>query len=202
MRFKLFSTEIRVSYLLICLAAISIILSFFDSFLWCVTAVILHEAGHIFAMCSFGFPPEKVKISLFEISIVDRKRQKRTFKQNFLIIFSGPFANFICFILFYLLYLLGSDILFNPAMANLSVGIFNLLPVLSLDGGQLLYLVLCRFFSDCISERVVNIISFIILFPLSALGFFLLINSKYNFSLLLVCFYIVLSLMLKNNRYF
>lgn len=202
MKLRILKTEITISYLIICVASICIIAGIFDSFLYCLFAIIIHESGHIILMCIFGYAPEKIKISLFEISISDRKRQERSFIQNFLIIFFGPFSNFICFILFYLLYLIGNDFFLYPAAANLSVGLFNVLPVMSLDGGQLLYLVLCRFFSESISQRVVNVITFIIIFPLAFFGFVLLFNSKYNFSLLIVCIYLVLSLLCRNNKYF
>lgn len=202
MKLRILKTEITISYLIICVASICIIAGIFDSFLYCLFAIIIHESGHIILMCIFGYAPEKIKISLFEISISDRKRQERSFIQNFLIIFFGPFSNFICFILFYLLYLIGNDFFLYAAAANLSVGLFNILPVMSLDGGQLLYLVLCRFFSESISRRVVNVITFIIIFPLAFFGFILLFNSKYNFSLLIVCIYLVLSLLCRNNKYF
>lgn len=202
MKLRILKTEITISYLIICVASICIIAGIFDSFLYCLFAIIIHESGHIILMCIFGYAPEKIKISLFEISISDRKRQERSFIQNFLIIFFGPFSNFICFILFYLLYLIGNDFFLYAAAANLSVGLFNILPVMSLDGGQLLYLVLCRFFSESISQRVVNVITFIIIFPLAFFGFILLFNSKYNFSLLIVCIYLVLSLLCRNNKYF
>lgn len=202
MKLRILKTEITISYLIICVASICIIAGIFDSFLYCLFAIIIHESGHIILMCIFGYAPEKIKISLFEISISDRKRQERSFIQNFLIIFFGPFSNFICFILFYLLYLIGNDFFLYPAAANLSVGLFNVLPVMSLDGGQLLYLVLCRFFSESISQRVVNVITFIIIFPLAFFGFVLLFNSKYNFSLLIVCIYLVLSLLCRNSKYF
>ena len=202
MKFRVLKTEITISYLIICTASICIIAGIFDSFLYCLFAIIIHETGHIILMCIFGYAPEKIKISLFEISISDRKRQERSFIQNFLIIFFGPFANFIFFILFYLLYLIGNDYFLYFAAANFSVGLFNILPVMSLDGGQLLYLILSRFFSDTGSQRIVNVITFIIIFPLASLGFILLFNSKYNFSLLIVCIYLVFSLICKNNMYF
>ncbi|MCI2112819.1 MAG: site-2 protease family protein [Ruminococcus sp.] len=82
------------------------------------------------------------------------------------------------------------------------MGLFNILPVMSLDGGQLLYLILSRFFSDTVSQRIVNVITFIIIFPLATFGFILLFNSKYNFSLLIVCIYLVFSLICRNNKYF
>ena len=202
MKFRIHKTEIIISYLIICIASVCIIAGAFDGFLYCLFAIIIHELGHITLMCIFGYPPEKIKISLFEISISDEKRQERNFIQNFLIIFFGPFSNFICFILFYLLYLIGNDFFLYPAAANLSVGLFNILPVMSLDGGQLLYLILSRFFSDTVSQRIVNVITFLIIFPLAFFGFILLFNSKYNFSLLIVCTYLVFSLICKNNKYY
>ena len=202
MKFKIFSTEVTVSFQLVCFVAITLIAGVFEGFFCCLVSVIIHEAGHIIAMCVFGFAPDKIKISLFEISINDKARHKRTFWQNLIIIFFGPFINFICFILIYLLYLMGNRAFYPFAIANLSVGLFNTLPVLSLDGGQLLYAILRRFLTDDISEKIVNIITFIFLFPLFALGFLLLFKSKYNFSLLIVCVYLVFSLVCKNNRYY
>lgn len=202
MKFKIFATEVTISFQLICFAAINLIIGFFQTFLYCLLAVIIHESGHIMAMHLFGFAPDKIKISLFEISINDNARHKRKFFQNFIIIFWGPFINFICFILIYLLYLMGNKDFYPFAIANLSVGLFNIMPVLSLDGGQLLYIILRRFLSDSTSEKVVDVITFLFLFPMFALGFLLLFKSKYNFSLLIVCVYLVFSLILKDNRYY
>ncbi len=202
MRFKIRSTQIELSYTLICFAAIGIIITSFEGFLFCLLSIIIHEAGHLTAMCILGFPPERIKLSIFEISISDNGRYCRRFFDNFLIILCGPLFNFICFTLLYLLYLLHYDVLFPFAAVNLSVGLFNMLPVMSLDGGQLLYLILSRRLSEKSAEKVVNIITFIFIFPLAALGFLLLFKSKYNFSLLFVCVYLIFSLIFKKNRYF
>jgi len=202
MRFNFLKIRFEISYLLMCVLAILVIAECFCNFFWCIGAVIIHELGHIVPMCIFGYSPEKIKISMFEISISDNSRQKRSFWQNFFIILFGPFVNFICFISFYLLYLYGKDFYLPIAIANLSVGLFNFMPVLSLDGGQLLYLVLCRKITDTNAERTVDILTVVFIFPMFALGFLLLFNSKYNFSLLFVCVYLVFSLVLKNNRYY
>ncbi len=202
MKLKIFSTDVTISYMLICLFAVSIITGVAQGFIFCFLSVIIHEIGHLIPMCKFGYYPEKIRISLFEISICDNCRQKRSNKQNFLIILFGPIANLICFILFFLLYLLGNNIFMVFAFTNLSACLFNLLPVMSLDGGQLMYLLLCKHLNDRASERIVDVTTFIILFPLSAIGFLILFNSKYNFSLLFVCIYLVLSLVCRNNRYY
>lgn len=199
MKLKIHNTEIIISYTLICFAAICVVCGVFKGFVWCLMAVLLHEIGHLIPMAIFGSLPDRVKISLFEISISDSKRLVRTTKQNIIIIFSGPFANFICFILFYLLYLICSGIFLPLAIVNLFTGLFNMLPVLSLDGGQLLYILLCRHFDRYKAQRIVNIITFIFIFPIAVLGFMLLFSTKYNFSLLAVCVYLVLSLVLKRD---
>ncbi len=202
MRFKICSTQIELSYTLICFAAIGIIVTSFKGFLFCFLSLIIHEAGHLTAMSILGFSPKRIKLSPFEISISDNSRYCRRFFDNFLIILCGPLFNFICFTLLYLLYLLCYDALFPFAAVNLSVGLFNILPVMSLDGGQLLYLILSRRLSEESAEKVVNIITFVFIFPLAALGFLLLFKSRYNFSLLFVCVYLIFSLVFKQNRCF
>lgn len=202
MRLKYKKTEITLSYTLICVAALCIIMGEFEKYLFCVVAVILHETGHLIPMKFFGKIPDKIKIMLFEIYISDRFREERTRKQNIIIILFGPFVNFICFILFFLIYLVCGGVFLNLAIANLSVGLFNIMPVITLDGGQLLFLILTQRLTEESAQRVVNIITFIFIFPLFVLGFVLLFYSKYNFSLLFVCIYLILSLLCKNNRYY
>ena len=201
MKLKIADVPVEISYTLICIAAICIILNIFEGLVWCALAVIIHESGHLLAMLKCGHAPERIKISAFEIKIFDSKRQSRSEKQNFFIIFSGPAVNFICFIPFYLLYLLGNEFVLPFAISNLSVGLFNLLPVLSLDGGQLIFIILRQRVGADKAERIVDIITFITIFPLAALGFIVLFDSKYNFSLLFVCVYLIISLLTRGNRY-
>ena len=202
MKFELFRIKFSVSYPLLCLIAVCIILDIFSGFVMCCFAVLIHESGHLIMMLIFGCKPRKINISLFEIAINDDNRQEKSNLQNFLIIFFGPFANFICFILIFLLYLFSGTDFLKFAYVNLSLCILNLLPVISFDGGQMLYLLLSIRFCSRTAEKAVNIITFIALFPIAVLGFVILFNSDYNFSLLFVCGYIILSLIFKNNRYF
>ncbi len=201
MKLKIADVPVEISYTLICIAAVCVILNIFEGLVWCALAVIIHESGHLLAMLKCGHAPERIKISAFEIKIFDSKRQSRSEKQNFFIIFSGPAVNFICFIPFYLLYLLGNEYVLPFAISNLSVGMFNSLPVLSLDGGQLIYIILRQRVGADKAERIVDIITFITIFPLAALGFIVLFDSKYNFSLLFVCVYLIISLLTRGNRY-
>ena len=201
MKLKIADVPVEISYTLICIAAVCVILNIFEGLVWCALAVIIHESGHLLAMLKCVHTPERIKSSAVEIKIFDSKRQSRSEKQNFFIIFSGPAVNFICFIPFYLLYLLGNEYVLPFAISNLSVGMFNSLPVLSLDGGQLIYIILRQRVGADKAERIVDIITFITIFPLAALGFIVLFDSKYNFSLLFVCVYLIISLLTRGNRY-
>ncbi|MER2081234.1 MAG: site-2 protease family protein [Ruminococcus sp.] len=202
MKFKLFRTKIEISYLLLCLAAAAVILDVFQGFLFCVMAVVIHESGHLLMMKRLGYFPDVIRVSLFEICILDGSRHKRTERENILIIFFGPAANFICFLSAFLLYWLGVEQTMPFAAANLSVGLFNLLPVMSLDGGQLLYILLCKHLSQERAEKYVYRVAFVLLFPLAAAGFLILFHSHYNFSLLCVCAYLILSLLTQQERYY
>ena len=202
MKLRIRGVELRLSFSLLCLVAVCVILGIMPGLLCCAAAVTIHELGHLIVMLHYGDKPSEIRVSLFEIAIKDKNRAQRSDRQNFFIIFFGPFVNFICFLLFFLLYLMGNDLFLSLAAANLSVGLFNSLPVLSLDGGQLLFLLLSRKRDARFAERTVNVLSFITIFPLAALGFILLFHSKYNFSLLMVCGYIVLSLLSRKNSVF
>ncbi len=181
MRFRISETEVELSYTLLCLAAISVILGVFRGFLWCAAAIAVHEGGHLLMML--------------------KCRQERSARENLLIIFFGPFANFICFLPSFLLYLIGAEGALPFAAANCSVGLFNLLPVMSLDGGQLAYILLCKRLSSDRAERAVDALTFVFIFPLAALGFWLTLRAR-NVSLLFVSVYLVLSLIFKGNRYY
>ena len=201
MRFRISKTEVELSYTLLCLAAISVILGVFRGFLWCAAAIAVHEGGHLLMMLKCGYFPKRIKILPFSIAITDMHRQERSARENLLIIFFGPFANFICFLPSFLLYLIGAEGALPFAAANCSVGLFNLLPVMSLDGGQLAYLMLCKWLSADRAERAVDALTFVFIFPLAALGFWLTLRAR-NVSLLFVSVYLVLSLIFKGNRYY
>ncbi len=194
MRLRLGGTQVELSYTLLCLAACCLLLGIFRGFLWCAAAIALHEGGHLLMMVRYGYFPERIKIALFTIDIIDGKREQRRARENARIIFFGPFVNFVCFSASYLLYLKGIGGLLPFAAANLSVGLFNSLPVMSLDGGQLLFLLLCRRHAPATAERVVNVCTVVCIVPLAALGFLTLLRSG-NVSLLFVSGYLILALL-------
>ncbi len=110
-------------------------------------SVLFHEFGHAITAVLFK---QRAQIQLVALGgVTSFEGPKLKFWQQFLITFNGPFFGFLLFIFASLLLRLDlstwpkwKGILQATQLANLFWTIINLLPVLPLDGGQLLRIVL------------------------------------------------------------
>lgn len=84
-------------------------------------------AAHIFGVALYSFRPTLVGIRA-------RLKNTRSFKKQTIIYFAGPLGNF----LFALCLINTEGFLNNIFEANVAIGLFNLLPIYPLDGGQIL----------------------------------------------------------------
>ncbi|MCH5298290.1 MAG: site-2 protease family protein [Ruminococcus sp.] len=141
-----------------------------------------------------GFSPNGIKISLFNIEIIETSRHYIDFKADIMITAAGPLVGIAT-------YLIALPICTAFAYVNLLIGLFNLLPAASLDGGQLLYLFLSKHFSGEKSAKIVDIVTLVASFPLLLVGILVLLNSYYNFSLLFLSLYLILSIFIRKDKY-
>jgi stage IV sporulation protein FB len=162
-----------------------------------IASAFLHEIGHLLTAY---FCNEKIRKINFGFANVDIVAGSEWHKPNAAILISGSMVNFAVALIFNVLYLyLGNRVLGIIACQNLCIGIFNLLPISTLDGGQLLSLFLNKKFDVLLSEKILNIVSVIILIPVCFLGFLILINSRYNFSLLILSCYLISYIFFKED---
>lgn len=121
----------------------------------CVAAILLHECFHavaarFFGVALFAFRPSAIGI---------RARLKgipRSFKRQVAIYFAGPMGN----LLLSLLFLHGSGFFYSLHEANLAIGLFNLLPLYPLDGGQIFIIVFYKLMGSNKTFRLVKRLSF------------------------------------------
>lgn len=156
----------------------------------------MHEAAHIFAMKALGELPEQMRFTAFGIDLV-REEKGRSYYRDALVSLAGPAANLAC----------GGFCLCFPGgrqsfyfIASLVLFGLNILPVTPLDGGQALRSILCARVGQEKAERIVTAVSFVTLVPLAAAGFFTLLRTRWNFTLLLVAGYLTALLLLKRER--
>lgn len=184
-------------------AAVTAVLIIDSSAAVCLLCAVIHECGHLAALYRFGAFPKRISLSLFDIAISDSRKPLRKMSEELTVILAGITANITAMILFICIRLyFPSDFADDMIYSNLILALFNGLPVCSLDGGQALYIILCRRLKLRYAEIAADIISFAVLLPLLATGFLLLIRTGYNFFLLLAAAYLMLLLILKKNDKF
>ena len=185
---------IDFSYPSLALIALIVISNINTGYLLCFISVLIHESGHLLAMKLCGFSSSGIKISLFNIEIIEKNRHCTDFRSDILITASGPLINLATYFI---------SLPLNTAFAyvNLLIGLFNLLPAASLDGGQLLYLFLSKRLSNEKSAKIVDVVTLISIFPLFLVGILVLLNSRYNFSLLFISMYLILSIFIRKDKY-
>lgn len=204
MTFKVFGIKIKISFLFVALITTFIVIDSSKYMLLGLSSALIHEMGHIMAMILVGSKPSKVEFNLFDIDIKDNNRNNRDYRNNIFILLGGSITNFLIALFLWILYYVFKDqSIFMLISENLILGFFNILPIESLDGGQILYIFLSNKLQD--NNKVIVLlegISFIILFPLAAAGFYILLKSKYNFSLLLISCYLMSVILIKKGYIF
>lgn len=203
MSFNLFGCNLKVSFWFLAFITGVIMIDGSNELLLGVLAAIFHELGHIFAMILNKDRPSEIKFGLFDIAIIDSNRNNRNFSGDLFILFFGPATNYILALVFYIMFKITYiDIFILFSTQNFLLGVLNSLPIESLDGGQILYIFLTRFVYEERAQIVLELISFLFLLPLACAGFYILLQSKYNFSLLLVSLYLIVLLFTKKNDFY
>lgn len=194
--------KIRVSfdYLSIAAVCVMIVLSSDSRFAAAVVCTVIHEVGHITVMLLNGCEKVEIAINLFNVAIKDRDRNVRSYIQDIFIICAGPLANILTAAAAFVVYTFSKcSFVYNIMIISIMLAIFNLLPLESTDGGQLLFLMLNKKFSSEISQRIITVISIIVLFPVAAVGFLVLLRSKYNYTLLFAALYLIAVVLINTN---
>lgn len=202
MTIELLSFKVKISFPLVAAIALLVIVDNTAASWCCLVAALLHEIGHLCAMACFKTRPDEIEFNLFDINIKDPYKDARPTYQEIIVSLSGPAVNFALAALFFYLYrLTANHITLVFCSANVFLGTFNCLPIESLDGGNALFLALRKILGWEKAEKAVEIVSFLVLLPLAVWGFLLLLESKYNFTLLMNSCYLIALLLFKKVKY-
>ena len=155
---------------------------------FCMLAALLHELGHLLMMLIFSVKVRSVSLRLFDVLI--EADSPDGLLADVCITLGGPVMNLVLAAVF---------IPFGRffGYADLALGVFNLLPVMSLDGGRLLYILLSRRLSEKATCAILCAASFLSVLPIMTAGIYILLRSGYNYSLLGISLYLLAVLLLK-----
>ena len=158
-------------------------------------AVLLHETAHLMALFFLHAPPKRCCLSALGCRLELDPARPLSHGQSALVSLAGPGMNLLLFLFCAALGQESSQF----GAANLVLGAFHFLPVEPLDGGLALRALLTKRFGDPAAGKIVAVCSVLVLFPLSVLGFLILLRTRYNFTLLALCMYLMLYLILKQD---
>lgn len=165
--------NVRVSFSLLFPAMLALLCSLQQGRLtaWCLLAAVMHECGHLLMLCLLGNRPREIRFSAFGMCLVlgDTPMRRR---HHIVTALGGPLVNLLTAAI---LTTVGGD---RDILAiHLLLGLFNLLPIYPLDGGQCL--------SEGWSRRLV---SYIVLSLLTVLAVYMVVQG--NISLIVVTLYL------------
>lgn len=152
---------------------------------------IIHEAGHLICLFVLGEKPKKIELSFYGIKLERYPMSGQNTAGELAVYISGPCVNLIFSALLFLLSNI-SDSLRNAAIISLCVGVFNLIPCKPLDGGNMLYVLLCRNTKQRTAEKFCFFVSVAVIIPMVISGFCFLHTNR-NITLLAVALYVAIT---------
>ena len=138
--------------------------------------IAVHEAGHLLALRLMGFRLRSVQLEARGLCI--RYAGLGGWLQEAIAALSGPLAGLVYGLLILFLPVSCAAWLEISASVSLLLTAFNLLPILPLDGGRMLYALCMRSLSEEEANRLVRGLSVAALAVLLLLGLVLLIWQK------------------------
>lgn len=138
---KIFNIEIQINFSLLPILILGLFFGFLRELAILFFIITLHELAHSLTSKYYGYETEKIELSLFGGAVKTDEIIFLEPKKVILISIVGPMLNFAFFfvsISISKVFGINNDLLNFFIYANLSLGIFNLLPVLPLDGGRML----------------------------------------------------------------
>lgn len=175
--------------------AIGFILSGYISNLLVFTSIILvHESGHFLMAKSNNFQVDKIIIYPYGgITKINTKLNENINKELSVAI-SGIIMQILFYIIIYILYKNNyiREYIFNLFyIYNKNILIFNILPIIPLDGSKILKLILYKYIPYKLSNKIMIYISFTLLITLLLINYYelnytmlmtitILINNIYN----------------------
>lgn len=131
-------------------------------------AVAVHELGHLTAMKCFGAVPVKFEFEIGGMCINCRGFDNR--RQEFTALLAGPsFGLVLAYIASYLGNTIGSEFFLTVSGFSFILSVYNLLPILPLDGGRMLKCALAAMSGEKTAAVICNVASltFAVLLALS-----------------------------------
>lgn len=196
---RLGKANIEIDPVIYIVVVVMILSGHLTEYLSVLVSVFLHELGHIATTLAFGGNIYTIRIMPVGLNaVIQDSSCSRT--ERIIIYLSGPCINLAIILICIIIQSLGMN--FNEIAAyltglNIGLLIFNLLPVLPLDGGRILKEMLSAKIGIFLASRYIYVFSCCLSALFIATGIFQFTFLKRNFSLILIGIYVFFALILE-----
>lgn len=161
---------------------------------YAMLCALLHELAHILTLRLCRGRVRRVVTRGFGVSITT---EPLSYGREATVAAAGPLCSLTLAVLFVLIcrYAVFNEMTVFLAASNAALFAVNALPVYPLDGGRVLYCLLCLRLLPQKAAAVTRAVSVIFLLPTAALSVIILIKTGYNLSLFVICVYLAVLLM-------
>lgn len=184
--------KVDISYLFLLVIFLSLISGLFRDIITLFLVIIIHEIGHIITSKVFKWKIKKISIGLCGGFITYDEVIDKPFIEEFLISISGFLMQFVFFLISYVLYennIIDIKTFYLIKKYNLSVFLFNLFPIIPLDGSKIINLIFNLFLPYKLSLKFVNVISVIFILLVSC--YFIFFNIKIEYSYIMILSFLI-----------
>lgn len=187
--------ELRPTLLFILLLAAFGWLAGFDLLAASLLAAVLHEAGHLSVLWLFGAREGRILVHASGLEWRSDGRRMLSYGRELLCVWAGPSVNILFAAVFgRIAQAEESGYGYILAGAQLMMGLFNLLPILPLDGGRAMELLLSWWIDPFFSWRVMRLLSLLFSALLLAFSLYVSLSGGNGFLLLSAVLLLLLSL--------
>lgn len=185
-------TEVSLSVPYLCALIVFLILEPSKAAGQMLLAAFIHETGHIIMMHITGKQPERIVFGAFGVRIESKASPAVSYQTEMLVFFAGPLINFVAALLFFQ----------NKTVRqiHLMMGLFNLLPMGVLDGGQILRCLLQQKMPLLQADKWTGILSLVVGIILFVCSGGVLLFSGYNGTLFLTTLYLFWMLIAESGQ--
>ncbi len=191
MRFKIKSTKITISFSFLLFFLICALNDSLGLYIKSLSVSLIHETVHIIFILYFNDEVSAITFNVFGGKIEKANKKFLSNIKEAFINLSAPVFNIFLGVISFLI-----NNKSQWAYVNIFIGIFNLLPFYSFDGGRALFFLLCNKFDFKTAESIVYFVSLAVCLVFMIFSIVLYRCYIKNYILLIMSFYMIFSLFL------
>lgn len=180
--------RIEINLRIILLFILFFVLKELDIYVMFLVFIILHELAHLVVGMICGFKPKVLRINELSVSIEFYIYSHKRSLKKIITYLAGPIFNFVIAIIF-MSTSINNVLKMKIIYTNILLGLFNLIPIMPLDGGKILKEILMKFITIRESAVFMNTLTNIVLILLT-LSYSIIILKVKNFAIFLLLIYL------------